>query len=269
MTESGYMKNVLSLGAGVQSTAVLLMSIHGELPHLDAAFFADTGWEPKEVYAHFEWLRGVAEDAGIDVHVVSAGNIRQDTLDAIGTEHGRTTLPFFVLKQDGERGMTRRKCTHIYKVLPMEKAIREYVGLSPRQRVKCPVVRQWFGISIDEWKRMRQSPNKWSLWEYPLIDRKISRAGCSEWLRKHGYSAPRSACIGCPFHHDNEWSRVLADPDNRKDAEEFDAAIRKSPQVDGQCFLHRSCKPLGEVQFGGDPLQLPLWDDECMGMCGV
>ncbi|KKN55324.1 hypothetical protein LCGC14_0583140, partial [marine sediment metagenome] len=41
---------ILSLGAGVQSTAVLLMSCQGVLPPLDAAVFADTGWEPKAVY---------------------------------------------------------------------------------------------------------------------------------------------------------------------------------------------------------------------------
>ena len=36
---------ILSLGAGVQSSAVLLMSCDGVLPKLDCAIFADTGWE--------------------------------------------------------------------------------------------------------------------------------------------------------------------------------------------------------------------------------
>ena len=35
--------NVLSLGAGVQSSTLLLMSCRGVLPKLDAAIFADTG----------------------------------------------------------------------------------------------------------------------------------------------------------------------------------------------------------------------------------
>lgn len=54
---------VLSLGAGVQSTAVLLMSATGELPKLDAAVFADTQWEPKAVYEHLEWLIGCSRDS--------------------------------------------------------------------------------------------------------------------------------------------------------------------------------------------------------------
>src|SRR5437764_521642 len=41
---------VLSLGAGVQSTTVLLMAMRGEIrDKLDCAIFADTGWEPKAV----------------------------------------------------------------------------------------------------------------------------------------------------------------------------------------------------------------------------
>ena len=49
--EGGVMRDgrldVLSLGAGVQSTTVLLMSCLGELPKLDAAVFADTQWGRK------------------------------------------------------------------------------------------------------------------------------------------------------------------------------------------------------------------------------
>lgn len=48
---------VLSLGAGVQSTTMALMAAHGEIgPMPDCAIFADTGWEPKSVYDHLEWL---------------------------------------------------------------------------------------------------------------------------------------------------------------------------------------------------------------------
>ena len=47
---------VLSLGAGVQSTAVLLMMIEGQLPKADAVIFADTGWEPIAVYDHLKKL---------------------------------------------------------------------------------------------------------------------------------------------------------------------------------------------------------------------
>ena len=42
--------NIISLGAGVQSTTMALMAEHGELsPKVDACVFADTGGEPEGV----------------------------------------------------------------------------------------------------------------------------------------------------------------------------------------------------------------------------
>jgi hypothetical protein len=55
---------LLSLGAGVQSTTLLLMSVYGDLPKLDAAIFADTGWEPKRVYEHLAKVTAEAERGG-------------------------------------------------------------------------------------------------------------------------------------------------------------------------------------------------------------
>ena len=42
------MLNIISLGAGVQSSTMALMATYGEItPMPDAAIFADTQWEPK------------------------------------------------------------------------------------------------------------------------------------------------------------------------------------------------------------------------------
>ena len=50
--------HILSLGAGVQSTTLYLMFLHGEItPQIDCAIFADTGEEPESVYEHLEWLK--------------------------------------------------------------------------------------------------------------------------------------------------------------------------------------------------------------------
>ena len=65
-------KLVLSLGAGVQSSTLLLMSCLGELPKLDCAVFADTGWETKATYRHLEWLIEYARGCGIQVHRIQA-----------------------------------------------------------------------------------------------------------------------------------------------------------------------------------------------------
>ena len=48
---------VISLGAGVQSSVMAIMAAKGEFPKPDCAIFADTGYEPKKVYAYLEFLK--------------------------------------------------------------------------------------------------------------------------------------------------------------------------------------------------------------------
>lgn len=71
------MKRFLSLGAGVQSSTLALMIAHGELEPVEAAIFADTGWEPRKVY---EWLDWLEKQLPFPVHRVQHGNLRTDTL---------------------------------------------------------------------------------------------------------------------------------------------------------------------------------------------
>jgi len=66
---------VLNLGAGVQSTALYLLSMEGsepEVPKFDYAIFADTQEEPESVYRHVEWLQSLG---GPPIHVVTAGRL--------------------------------------------------------------------------------------------------------------------------------------------------------------------------------------------------
>src|SRR5689334_17122967 len=126
---------VLSLGAGVQSTTLLLMSCQGILPRLDAAIFADTQWEPPAVYEHLSWLEEQAAAAGIPVHRVTAGNLRQHTLEGFvrgSAKDGEryATMPLHVISPAGTTGMIRRQCTREYKIVPIERFIRrELLGL--------------------------------------------------------------------------------------------------------------------------------------------
>ena len=118
--------NLLSLGAGVQSTALLLLSAEGRLPKLDAAIFADTGWEPAAVYEHLNAIDvQVAQPADIPIHRVSVGNIRNDALDP---ERRFATMPLFVKSPQGDKGMVRRQCTAEYKVRPIKETVRTLLG---------------------------------------------------------------------------------------------------------------------------------------------
>lgn len=82
LTNNNPWRRVLSLGAGIQSTTLVLLSAEGVLPKLDAAVFADTGWEPAGVYEHLDRLeREVLTPAGIPLYRVNNGNLRDDVLN--------------------------------------------------------------------------------------------------------------------------------------------------------------------------------------------
>ena len=106
----------LSLGAGVQSSVLLIMSARGELPKLDYAAFADPGWERPETYAALDRLENeIARPAGIPIVRLSAGNIRNDLLDPTSRF---STMPLFVKNKNGTRGMLRRQCPVICTPIP-------------------------------------------------------------------------------------------------------------------------------------------------------
>ncbi|VVJ22676.1 Uncharacterised protein [Amycolatopsis camponoti] len=145
----------LSLGAGVQSLCTLLLACDGEIPLFDAALFADTGWEPKQVYAQLDTARRIGARAGIPVRTVSQGNIRRDALNPASRF---VTMPLFVKNPDGSRGMARRQCTNEYKIRPLKKAVREILGYPHPIRVPRGVfVDQAIGISTDEFHRAKDS----------------------------------------------------------------------------------------------------------------
>ncbi|MFI6443790.1 hypothetical protein [Kitasatospora sp. NPDC050543] len=126
---------VLSLGAGVQSTTLALLSAEGRLPRLDAAVFADTGWEPAAVYQHLNRLeREVLQPAGIPLHRVSAGSIQRDVLDP----NKQRSLPAHTRDpQTGEDGMLNRRCTQTYKLTPILRQVRLLLGATTHNPAPC------------------------------------------------------------------------------------------------------------------------------------
>lgn len=281
--------NVLSLGAGVQSSVVLLLSCLGILPKLDYAIFADTQWEPKEVYQHLWWLAEQADKAGIPILINTTGDIRADLLRSMvrGTkekEQRWVSMPLFTRDRVTDSfGMIRRQCTQEYKLKVIEKTIRQNIlGLQKGERVPGDVhVNQWVGISLDEKQRMRASDKRWQTNRYPLIgwpeqllEKRWTRAMCKEWFAREypGRTLPRSACIGCPFHSNDEWREMKKNhPEYFTDACDFDRRIRTCGGRQGDVFLHNQRIPLEDVDFSRpNPTQQNLFaTQECLGMCGV
>ena len=108
------MFNVISLGAGVQSSTMALMAAHGEIaPMPDLAIFADVGDEPKEVY---EWLNWLEKQLPFPVVRVSKGKLSEDALQMrtnqkTGKPYAKFMIPIFAKDDKGVVGMTNRQCT--------------------------------------------------------------------------------------------------------------------------------------------------------------
>lgn len=255
---------ILSLGAGVQSTTVALMIARGDLPMVDCAIFSDTGWEPRAVYEHLEWLKSVLP---YPVHTVSAGNIRADAIAKTNSTGQRfASIPWFTLTRSGKKGMGRRQCTKEYKLRPLQKKAVELMG-GKRPRGGCEML---VGISFDEAWRSKPSRVQYIRNVFPLLDLQMTRQDCLRWMEERQYPRPpKSSCIGCPFHDDTQW-RAL-DPEEFADAVAVDRAIRTQPGMRAQQFMHRSLRPLDEVDFSTpeERGQLNLFLNDCEGMCGV
>lgn len=269
------MLRTLSLGAGVQSSTLALMAAVGEIEPPDCAIFADTGWEPKAVYAHLTWLE---TQLPFPVHRVSAGNFREDAVRLAthgkqGAHGSRAQPPFHMRLKNGDPAMSARQCTRDYKVAPIRRKQRELLGLRPGQRAPRHVaVEVWIGISLDEAHRMKPAQDAWQRNHYPLVEARMTRADCLGWLERHGYPRPpKSACIGCPFHSDEQWLALT--PEEFADAVAFEASVQAGGIgfANATPYLHSSLVPLDRVDFSRrDPKRQPdLFGNECEGMCGV
>ena len=261
----------LSLGAGVQSTALLILSAQGKCQRADVAIFADTGDEPSWVYRHVEWLKAWSS---IPIEVVQQGHL---SVDVLARHKGQRTrfaaIPAWTSGEDGRAAPLRRQCTREYKIQPIERKVRSLLGLKKGERAKGRVhVTALIGISLDEATRMSPSRTPWITNAYPLVDLGLRRLDCLRVIREAGVPTPRkSSCVFCPYHGDEYWRTLKRDfPKEFERAAEFDDGIRdmSKSQVRGKVFLHRSLRPLRIIDFDAQGrLFADGYENECEGGC--
>lgn len=269
---------ILSLGAGVQSSTLLMKIYNGEIKPVDYAIFADTGNEPDEVYEWFEYLTNKVQDK-IKILIVknerNTGNIAEDVLSEVGFF---ASIPVYTKnKESGKTGITMRTCTDRYKIRPIGEKIREILDVKSMRGKTVEIV---MGISSDEVQRAKYPPNQWQINCYPLVENNISRHQCLEYFGKLGMpKPPRSACIICPYHSNSEWKRIKDNsPTEFAYAVNFDEELRSKDtksqfvnKLDSELFLYKEKIPLKDATFdeSNEQFQGSLFDDECEGYCGV
>ena len=267
----------MSFGAGVQSVTLALLSQnrHPKIPVFDCAIFADTGAEPQSVY---DSVDAVSSNVNFPVIITKhKEGLLNSIKDAARNKDKRFAgVPFFTQNPDGAVGMLKRQCTNEYKIQPVKKAIREFLGYKKGQRVKHNV-NLWIGISRDEMTRMTISRDAWIQHKYPLVEMEWRRSKCISYLKqKWNHPFGKSSCTFCPYHDAQAWREL-----KNKDTESWQQIVEVDRQVrngfkgaDERLYLHKSCKPIDEVDF--DAI-LARHDDqnefgfleECEGMCGL
>ena len=264
---------VLNLGAGVQSSALALMSARGELEPLDYAIFADTGEEATETYEYLDWLEGQLPFPVMRVKRAGPGLgdylIEGTTLSRVG----RQMAPFFTADPDG---MLPKHCSKEFKTRVVQLAMRQLLGLAYGERgPNEPVIEQWLGMTTDETHRVSVSEKKYLHQRYPLIELRMKKIDLYPWYEQRQLPPPpKSSCIFCPLNDPKRLAKLLQHPIDGPRLVAFDAAIRPGyAEMTGACYLTRERKPILEcdlrtsVQRGQGEMTL---DDYCGdGECGV
>lgn len=245
-------RHILSFGAGVNSVALMILLLREGLP-FDEAVFADTGGEVPETYEYLKIAKEFLRDRGVPLTILAK---RGRTL--YETAWDRQVFPSAIW----------RWSTRDYKITPI---LRHYRSFGVH-------INQYLAIARDEIERMKDSRVDYVTNIYPLIDRRITRAGCIELIESEGLPIPeRSSCYFCPFnsverwrwldeHHPSLFDKAMALEERSK---HFPAQ-----RLTDQAFRERtdiSLRSLRRYFRNGEPLPvLPAVDQQpCGAECGT
>ena len=173
------------------------------------------------------------------------------------------------------------------KVRPIIQLLRTAVGRRPGAKGNNPPFAvQWIGITLDEWRRMKDARDQWIENAYPLVDLRLTRQNCVRWFQERypGRPLAKSSCVGCPYHSNQEWLNIYRNhPEQAQRAIALDERLRDpertrmEPNSLTRNYLHPGSRPLGETLERLDRLermQPRLLDDEsspadepCGGNC--
>jgi len=238
-----------SFGAGVQSTAVLVLQAQGRLPEpYDAFLFANVG-DDSEHPATLAYYREVhvpyAEKHGI--HLEEVRRVKRDgttptLLEYTVADKRSIRIPMYL----AGGGPGRRSCTADYKIHVIRRWQRQN-GSSRDNPAVCGL-----GISMDEIHRARTDsgfPDQ--VLDYPLLDLRLRRRDCYGIIAEAGLpKPPRSACWFCPFHNSEEWRRIKRETSALfAQAVELERTLgdRRESLGKDRCHMTRHARPLDQV----------------------
>jgi len=232
------MRQYLSFGGGVNSTAMLLL-----LTDRDEEFetvFVNHGGDYPETYKYVDYLR----DQGFEI------------TEIIPNYRGCSTLYDYCIQYKIIPVTQFRWCTHYFKIVPYYNHIRSnlpcvsFVGFDAgeKKRVERSKTRKF------RYKFEHQIKNK-----FPLFDAGIDRDGCIELIKEHGLKIPpKSGCYFCPFQSKNEYRQLfLQYPDLYEKVEE----LEHNRVATNEIYI-RGNKPIREIAMADIPPLTSYFGDE-------
>lgn len=261
------MNNVLSFGAGTQSTGLLLMYLNKVIDEpLDLILFADTGSEPYFVYEYLDYFNSyIKKKYGREVTILKQKYTLEEHIrkDFSGELKRSPAIPYYT-----ETGILMRQCTVDYKIVPINAYARKHWGI--HKKTNPVTFNMIMGISFDERERMRISQEWFRVNKYPLVEMGLRRNDVINYIKEQGLKEPpRSSCYFCPFHSDNYWKMLKEKyPQEFQRAVDFDKTIRIKDGMRQKLFLSKYRKPLDTIDFNSQ-MAFPELIEECEGYCGV
>jgi len=228
--------NVISWGGGTQSTALMLMMLEENKP-VDYIIFSDTGDESEMTYAQvYKVQKYVEEKYGKEIIVVKktkesktndeiiemvkGGNFtgkdyrssnyadlyQNQVLFYQGVLDQADIVPHWVINQHGELGkLMGRQCTVTYKIMQIISEIRNREGLK-RFNAKLHRINMYIGFTTDEISRVKPSPSSYIVNLFPLVDKKLTKFDCIDYVKKElGFTPVSSVCNMC---YANDFKRI-------------------------------------------------------------
>lgn len=211
---------ILSCGAGMQSTALALMSCanklikenrangfnftyHEKVPIYDVVLFCDLGLEPSWVMNQVTFIQQACEWAGIPFYILKS-NLYEDYLNDFGKKRV-VSIPFWSVDEEGKKGKMMRNCTLDYKITLMQNFVRwQLLGYKKGSRTKPEDIKaheMHLGFSKEEEHRCKENPHKMFINKFPLCEMNLVRADNYAYIKDvWGLDTKASACCFCPFH---------------------------------------------------------------------
>ncbi len=215
---------VLSLGAGVNSTALLVLKAQGKVD-FDIAIFADTGGEQPETYQYLkEVIIPFCKKHNIDLRFT-----KKDGESLYDDYFSKKIIPTTVW----------RSCSDHFKIRPIRKyLIRNF----PDEKIETLI-----GYCKGEEERAKNNDCGITA---PLIEMGINREGCMKIIKDAGLLTPiKSGCFFCPYQEGKSWINLLKNhPDLFDEAEALEENGRRFPELILPFYANLSCSQLRKAE---------------------